>query len=322
MNRRSLCAAFFAVVGLFMGSPANSQAYPSKPIRMIMPYPPGGGGDLVVLPLLEKLAQSLGHRVYVEYKPGAGTIIGTEIVAKAAPDGYTIGFITDSHALNPLFRKLPYDSIADFAPITGLALLTYYLVVHPSVPVANVSELIAHAKANPGKIAYASLGFGGPHYIVTEWLKKVMEIDLLHVPYQGSAAALNAVATNEVQLMITTTSSATSFVSSGRMKLLASASLNRLAVSPNLPSITESGFPDFEFSTTHGLVTSGKTPPEIVNRLSAEFGRALRSSDVQERYRAIGMTPAPSTPDAYAAKLRKDAEYYARLVKLTGARGE
>ena len=322
MNRRSFCAALFAAAGLFTGNPANSQGYPNKPIRVIMPYPPGGGGDLVVLPLIEKLTRVLGQRIFIEHRPGGDTIIGTEMVAKAAPDGYTIGFITDSHSINPLFHKLPYDSLADFAPITGLALITMVLIAHPSIPANNVSELIAYAKANPGKLAYASTGSSSPHYIVMEWLKKIAGIDLLHVAYKGSAAALNAVVANEVQLMINATSTGVTYAKNGRVKAFATTSASRLAVAPDLPTVAEAGFPEFEFSTTHGLVAPGKTPAEIVNRLSEEFGHALRSSDIEERFRTVGLIPAPSTPKEYAAKLRRDAQYYARAVKLIRPRGE
>ncbi|MSQ72483.1 MAG: hypothetical protein EXR27_14505 [Betaproteobacteria bacterium] len=188
-----VCAALLGTSVMLAGSAAQSQAYPSRPIRLIMPYPPGGGGDLVIRPLIDKLTPALGQTIVVDYKPGANTIIGTDLLAKAAPDGYTIGFITDSHSINPVFRKqMPYDSLADFAPVTQLVGVPLVLVTHPSVPAKTLPELVAHAKANPGKLAYASLGFGGPHYIAMEWLKLLTGIDLLHIPYQGSAPALAA----------------------------------------------------------------------------------------------------------------------------------
>lgn len=323
MSKRSFCAALAAAATLLALSPAQAQNWPSKPLRLVMPYPPGGGGDLVVRPLVDKLNQALGQTVVVDYKPGANTIIGTEITAKAAPDGYTIGFITDSHSINPVFRKnLPYDSLNDFAPITTLVTVPMVLVTHPSVPVKTLQELVAYAKTNPGKLAYGSLGFGGPHYLAMEWFKLVAGIDLLHIPYQGSAPALAANVGGQIQLMFVGASTGLQYGRDGRLNVIASSPSARLPASPNLPSIAESGYREFDFSTWYGLVVPAKTPADIVARLNQEVARALRAPDMQQRFGALGLIPLPMTPEEFSAKLRRDAEHYARMVKLTGARGE
>lgn len=323
MSIRSFRVALAAAAMVIALAPAQAQTWPSKPLRLVMPYPPGGGGDLVVRPLVDKLNPALGQTVVVDYKPGANTIIGTEITAKAAPDGYTIGFITDSHSINPVFRKnLPYDSLNDFAPITSLVTVPMVLVTHPSVPVKTLQELVAYAKANPGKLAYGSLGFGGPHYLAMEWFKQVTGMDLLHIPYQGSAPALAANVGGQIQLMFVGASTGLQYARDGRLNVIASSPATRLPASPNLPSIAESGYKEFDFATWYGLIAPAKTPAEIVARLNQEIVRALRAPDMQQRFAALGLIPLPVTPEEFGAKLRRDAEHYARMVKLTGARGE
>ena len=323
MNLRSFCTALVAAGAMLALTHAQAQTWPSKPLRLVMPYPPGGGGDLVVRPLVDKLNQALGQTVVVDYKPGANTIIGTEITAKAAPDGYTIGFITDSHSINPVFRKnLPYDSLNDFAPVTTLVTVPMVLVTHPSVPAKTLQGLVAYAKANPGKLAYGSLGFGGPHYLAMEWFKLVAGIDLLHIPYQGSAPALAANVGGQIQLMFVGASTGLQYARDGRLNVIASSPAARLPASPNLPSIAESGYREFDFSTWYGLVAPAKTPAEIVLKLNQEITRALRAPDMQQRFAALGLIPLPVTPEEFSAKLRRDADHYARMVKLTGARGE
>ena len=325
MNRMSLllAAALVALGTLSVARAQDAATYPSKPIRIVIPFPPGGATDLITRKIGEKLTQKWGQPVVVENKPGANTIIGTEITAKAAPDGYTIGFITDSHSINPVFRKnLPYDSLNDFAPITTLVTVPMVLVTHPSVPVKTLQELVAHAKANPGKLAYGSLGFGGPHYLAMEWFKQVAGIDLLHIPYQGSAPALAANVGGQIQLMFVGASTGLQYGRDGRLNVIASSPASRLPASPNLPSIAESGYREFDFSTWYGLVAPARTPADIVARLNQEVVRALRAPDMQQRFAALGLIPLPTTPEEFAAKLRRDAEHYACMVKLTGARGE
>ena len=307
---------------LLCAGPALAQSYPAKPVKLVMPYPPGGGGDLVLRPLIEKLMPSFGQTMVIDYKPGANTIIGTDFLAKSAPDGYTLSMITDSHSINPVFRKnMPYDAIADFAPVTQLVGVPLVLVTHPSVPAKTLPELVAYAKANPGKLAYASLGFGAPHYIAMEWFKLLAGVDLLHVPYQGSAPALAALVGGQVQLMFVGASTGLQYAKDGRLNVIAAGSARRLPTAPNLPTVAES-YREYDFTTWYGIVAPIKTPPDIVAKLSREIGAALRSHELQERLGNLGLIPAPSTPEEFAAKLRADGEHYARIIKATGARGE
>ena len=317
--------AIVSSVGIALAaSTVAAQSFPAKPIRLLMPYPPGGGGDLVLRPLIERVTPLLnGHTMVVDYKPGANTVIATEMLAKAPPDGHTIAFIADPHSLNPIFRKdLPYDSLRDFAPITQLVIVPFVLVVHPSIPATTLPELIAYAKANPGKLAYASLGLGGPHYIAMEWLKKLAGIDLLHVPYQGSAPALNAGVAGQVQLMFVGASTGLTYARSNRLRAIASSPARRLAVAPELPAIAESGFPEFDFATWYGLIAPARTPPEIVERLNADITRVLRLPEIVERFAGLGLVSTPMTTVEFGAKLKADAERYAQVIKLTGAKGE
>jgi len=288
-----------------------------------MPYNAGGGGDIVLRPLIAKVGPALGQSIIIEYKPGASTIIGTHLVAKAEPDGYTIGFITDSHSINPLVNKsLPYDAFADFEPVTQLVGVPFALVTASSLPVKTVPELVKYAKANPGKLAYASLGPGGPQHLIMEWFQYVTGIELLHVPYSGGAPAIAAVMAGHVQLGFTGISTALQYIKSGKLNVLAVSSGARLPAAPQLPTIGESGYPSFDFTSWYGIVAPAKTPREIVAKLSQEIGRGLRSSDLWEKLSAQGLIPSPSTPEEFGAMLHRSAAFYEQLLKTTNAKVE
>jgi len=322
MKRRSFSNAMAAA--LLTGNAARAQAaYPNRPIRLIVPYPPGGGPDNLLRLLAARLLKSTGATVFLVHKPGASTIIGSDLIAKAAPDGYTIGLVTDSHSLNPLFQKtLPYDSLRDFEPITQLVDSPLVLLTRPSVPVKTVAELVAYAKANPGKLSYGSPGFGTPHYIAMEWFKVLAGVDILHVPYKGSPEMFNAILGGEIQTMLIGAVTALPYSKDGRLNMIASAPNRRLAVTPNLPTIAESGLKEFDVMSWYGLVAPARTPPDVIAYLNREVRRALDTPEMQQRIETLGLIPASSTPPEFAAKLKKDAEHYARIVKLTGARGE
>ena len=319
---RSVSAAVAVGLGLLCGTLVHAQSYPSKPIRVIMPYPPGAGADLVLRMVTDKLAASLGQPFVVDYKPGASTIIASEALARSAPDGYTIGFVTDSLIINPIFKKLGYDARTDFAPITTLTDVPLVVATHPSVPAKNLQEFVAYAKANPGKLAYGSLGYGGPHYILVEWLKLLSGMDLLHVPYSGSAPALNAAIAGQVQLMLVGPAIGLQHAKTGRLNVIAVTPAKRLAAAPQIPSIAESGYKDFDFTAWYGMAAPGKTPPEIVTRLSQDIAKALRGGELEEKLLGLGLVPAPITPEEFAARWRRDEAYFSRVIKLTGARGE
>jgi tripartite-type tricarboxylate transporter receptor subunit TctC len=304
--------------------PALAQAgYPNKPIRFIVPYPAGGGTDIVARMLAQKMTQSMGQPVLVENKPGASTLIGTEMLAKAPPDGYTLGLITDSHAINPsFFAKLPYDSVRDFSPVSQLVFVPLVMVAHPSLNVKTLPELIAVAKAKPGKINYASIGNGTPHNLSMEWVKSLAGIDMTHVPYKGVAPALTDLVAGQVDVMFTGSSSALPYVKAGRMNALAVSSAKRLDAFPDTPSVAEAALPEFDFMTWYGSAVPAGTPKEITQRLSREIGLALSQPDVKERLASLGVVGAPSSPDDFAAFMRKEAAALARLVKITGVKAE
>lgn len=300
-----------------------AQTYPSKSIRFIVPYPPGGGTDIVARLVAAKMSTSLGQPVIVDNKPGASTIIGTDMLAKAPPDGHTIGLITDSHAINPVFfPKLPYDSIKDFEPISQLVFVPLVLVAHPSLNVKNVNELIAAAKAKPGKINYASIGNGTPHQISMEWLKSMASISMTHIPYKGVAPALSDLVGGQVDVMFTGTSSALPYVKAGRLNALAVSSARRQPSFPDTPSVAESGLPEFDFMTWYGVAMPAGTPPAIVQRMNQEIASALNQPDVKEKLVTLGVVSASSTPGEFSAFIKSESQKLARIVKATGVKPE
>lgn len=318
--RRILLAG---AVGLFAGSAALAQTYPAKPIRFIVPYPPGGGTDIVARLVAAKMTVSMGQPVVVDNKPGASTIIGTEMLAKAPPDGYTVGLITDSHAINQVFfSKLPYDSIKDFEPVTQLVFVPLVLVAHPSLNVRTVKELIAAAKAKPGRINYASIGNGTPHQISMEWLKSMAHISMTHIPYKGVAPALTDLVAGQVDVMFTGTSSAGPYVKAGRLNALAVSSAQRQPSFPDTPSVAEAGLPQFDFMTWYGVAMPAGTPPSITLRINQEIASALSQPDVKERLASLGVEGAPSSPAEFGAFIKSESQKLARIVKLTGVKPE
>lgn len=296
--------------------------YPNKPIRFIVPYPPGGGTDIVARLLAQKMIASMGQQVIVDNKPGASTIIGTEMLAKAAPDGYTIGMVTDSHAINPtFFPKLPYDSINDFVPITQLVFVPLVMVAHPSLGVKTVPELVALAKQRPGKINFASIGNGSPHHLSMEWFRSMTGISMTHIPYKGVAPALADLVAGQVDVMFTGTSSAAPYARQGRLVPIAVSSAKRQPAFPDTPSVAESpGLGEFDFMTWYGLAAPGGTPREIVMRIQREVAAALNQPDVRERLNSLGVVGAPSMPEEFAAFMRKEAVSLARLIRQTGVK--
>ncbi len=321
---RTALAVLLAGTSVFAATLAQAQAWPVKPIRVIIPYPPGGGPDVVMRPLGEKLREVFGQNIVLEHKPGASTIIGSDYLAKSAPDGYTLLLITDSHSLNPGFRNnLPYDSLRDFAPITQLVNTPLVMVTRPSVPVKNVAELIAYAKANPNKVAYGSPGFGGPHYVAMEWFKKMAGVDMLHVPYQGSSGMFPAMLAGDIQVMLIGAVTALPYAKDGRVNLIAAAPNKRLAAAPDTPSIAETpGMSEFSVMSWYGLVAPAKTPPAIITRLNQEIRKALAAPDLAQKLSGAGLFPAGASVEEFQAFMRKDGEHYGRIIKLTGARGE
>ncbi len=295
--------------------------WPQRPITLVVPYPPGGGTDIVARLLSVEMQKTLGQNVIVENKPGGSTIIGTSYVADSDPDGYTIGLITDSHAINPYTQdNLPYDSEADFAPISQLVDVPFVMVTSRKIDVQSVEALVAKAKANPGTINYASIGNATPHSLAMEWFKDMADIDMVHIPYTGVAPALNDIVGNQVDVMFTGTSSGLPHARDGRLDAIAVSSAERAAVAPEIPTVAESGYPEFEFMTWYGLVAPAGTPAEIVQRLSDAVQDGMQQPAVLERLASLGVDVSTSDPEEFAAAIQAASERYAELTKLTAGR--
>ena len=289
--------------------------YPDRPVRIIVPFPAGGPADALARIVGERLAQSLGKPFVIENKAGAGGNIGMEQGARAAPDGYTltlapVGNLTVAPAL---YAKLPYDPVKDFAPITVLAVVPNVLIVHPSVPAKTVAELVALAKAKPGSLNYASPGNGSIPHLAAELFKRVAGVDVVHVPFNGVAPATNAVLSGEVQMFFAQSSSALPQWRAGKVVALGVATRKRFASAPELPTIAEQGFPDFEATSWYGLVAPAGTPSSIVERLHGEIVRALALPEVRERIAGLGAETVGNSPSEFAAMQKAEA---ARWIKI------
>ena len=305
-------------------SPAHAQ-YPSRPIRIVVPYPAGGGIDVMSRLIAQRLAQRFNQSVVVENKPGAGTLVAAESVARAAPDGHTLMITTDATiTINPhLYTKLPYDPVKDFSPVTQLVLLNQLLLAHPDVPAANLRELIAYAKAQPAKLNYASYGVGSQPHLAMEILKSQAGIDIVHVPYKGIPQAVPAAMAGEVQLTFSGAASTQAHLKSGRLKALAIGGKARLALLPDVPTFAEQGFPEVPANAWFGLFVPAATPPDIVARLHAEVTRFLKEPEfVQKEIAAKGYELVAGTPAEFAAFLVEDSRRNAAAVKISGARAE
>ena len=301
---------------------AQADAYPSKSIRIVVPFPPGGATDIAARLIGTKLSERWKQPVVVENKPGAGGNLGSDIVAKAPPDGYTLVMgVTGSHAINTsLYSKMPYDPVADFEPITQVAVVPNVVVVHPGVPAATLAELVALAKKEPGKLNYASLGNGTAAHLTMEMFKTAAGIDLAHIPYKGSAPAVADLLAGQVQVMVDGLPSALPHVKAGKLRALAVTSAKRSAAAPDLPTIAESGYPGFFADAWSGLFAPKHTPKPIVDKLAAEVQRILDLPDVRERLASLGAEPVGSTPAEFAGHVRREIDKWSRVVKASGAR--
>jgi tripartite-type tricarboxylate transporter receptor subunit TctC len=303
---------------------AQAQGYPAKPIRFVVPYPPGGPLDVIARLLGAKVAESVHQPVIVDNKPGAGGNIGADAVAKSPPDGYTIlmGAVA-THAINPtLYANIPYDAARDFIAVTQVASTPNVLVVNPSVPASNVKEFIAYAKANPGKLNFGSGSSGSAGHLAGELFKSMAGLDMVHVPYKGAAPAMQDLVGGQIQLMFDNLASSLTQVRAGRIRALAVTTARRSALAPDLPTIAESGLPGFDISTWFGIFTPAGTPRDIVEKLHAEFTRALADRAVRDRMLALGAEPVGNTPAEFAAYIRAEADKYARVIKASGAKAD
>ena len=298
--------------------------WPAKAMHMIVPFPPGSSPDLIARMLGEKLGTALGQPVIVENRPGAGGNLGTALVARAAPDGYTIGLsIGGPLAVNTvLYSKLPYDPFTDLAPITLVAASPNVLVVDPKLGVGSVKEFVALAKSQPGRLNYGSVGNGSASHLTMELLKTQAGIDIVHVPYPGSPQVNTAIAGGQIAAGFVVPATAMPLVQGGRMKALAVTSSARSAVLPELPTVAEAGFPGFQSTAWLGMVAPAKTPGPIVDRISAELVRIIRSDEVRNRMRNIYFQAIGTTPGGLATLMREEVERWGKVIKQTGAKAD
>ena len=314
-----------AALLLAIAPAAFSQAgYPAKPIRFIAPFPPGGATDTLCRLLAQKLSDSLGQPVAVDNRPGASGNIGHELAMKTAPDGYTL-LLTNSSTLttNPhLFKRLPFDPLTDFAPVSLVATAGQVLVVHPSVPAANVAELVALAKARPGQLNFGSGGKGIQSHISGEMFKSMTTINIVHVPYKGTVQAVADLVAGQVQLVFADMVPAMPHIKSGRIRPLAVTIEQRSAALPEVPTMIESGVPGYNATIWWAVALPKGPQPELVQRLNAELGRIVALPDVQERYASLGMTPAHSTPRQVADLIRSDTQKFGPILKAAGVEPE
>lgn len=310
--------------GVVFAVAAHAQTYPAKPIRLIIPFPPGGATDALGRTVVQKLGESLRQQVIADNRPGASGILGMELAAKAPADGYTLVVGQASNlAINlALMGKLPYDPVAGFSPITLIATTPNVLVVHPSLPVRSIKDLVALAKAKPGKINYASSGIGSPGHLVTERFKIAAKIDMVHIPYKGAGPALTDVVAGHADIYFTSPISAQPFVKSGRLRVVAVASAKRSASMPDVPTVAEAGYPEVDSTSWWGLLAPAGVPKDIIDRLNAETLKLLNQTDVKQRLMSEGADPAPTTPEQFALFIKNEIVKWASLVKLTGVKLE
>jgi tripartite-type tricarboxylate transporter receptor subunit TctC len=310
-----------ALALLAAASGIAAQNYPAKPIRLVVPFAPGGPADIQARLIGPKLTEAWGQPVVVENRAGGNTIIATELTAKAEPDGHLVQIISASFAINTsLYAKLPYDSARDFAPVSQLTSGPAIVVIHPSLPVRSVKELTQLARARPGQLNYASAGL--PSQLAVELYKVMTGTDLLHVPYKGQGPAMVDLIAGHVQVCFPTILGALAHYKAGRLRGLATTGAKRAAAAPELPTMIEAGIPGYEAANWFGTIVPVKTPPAVVAKLSQEIGRALRAPDVRERLLSQGMEPVSNTPEAYAAYVRAEMAKWARVVKASGAKAE
>ncbi len=324
INARILTLMAAALVAAGWQAPAAAQqTYPVKPVRIISPYPPGGGNDTLCRTIAPRLSESLKQQVIVDNRPGASGIVGTEIAARSAPDGYTIILIPSGHAVNAtLYRKLPYDSIRDFTPITLVGSSPLVLAVHPSMPVKNVRDLMALAKARPGQLTYSSSGVGSSGHLAGAMFDTMTGTKMVHIPYRGMALAISDIIGGQVYMTFGTSLSVVPHVRTGRLRALAMTGAKRSPAYPELPTVAESGVPGYAANLWYGFVGPARMPPEIVRRLNSEIVAVLARPDVRERLSGQGVDPQTNTPEEFARLLTSDVERWARIVERAGVKAE
>ncbi len=323
MTMRTLLLAALSLL-YALPAAAQAQAWPNKPIRWVIPYTPGGITDNVTRMIAQKLQESLGQPIVIENRPGANSIIGADLIAKAQPDGYSIVTVIAAHAANAtLYQgKLPFDPVKSFAPISLAVIAPLILTTNNNFPAKDVRELIAYAKANPGKINFGSSGIGAAAHLTTELLKQTAGIDMVHVPFKGTAPALQALLSNDIQMLVDVPSTLMPHVRGGKIKALAMFSGKRVPGAAEVPTMTEAGGPGLESSTWLLFLAPAGTPRDIVNRLSQETDKALKSADLAARFDQLGIFPGGGTPEQAGRFLADEITKWAKVITTAGVKAE
>ncbi len=315
-------ALFLMAAGI--SNPAMAQSWPSKPIRIVIAQAPGSATDVISRVVGNQLSESLGQPIVIDARPGAGGVLGTEVAARSAPDGYTLFMANNStHGSNPaVYAELPYDAIKDFAPISFVASVPYVLVVDPRLPVSTVKEFIALAKSRPGKMNYASAGTGSTHHFCGELLKSMARIDILHIPYKGSGPGIAGLLGGEVSMMFSNVADIGSQIRGGKVRALAVTATRRASLLPEVPTMAEAGLPGFEITSWFGLLAPAGTPSAIIARLNAETVKVLGRADVKATLAAQGLEVAPGSPARFAAHIRSEIARFRMIAKAAGIKAE
>lgn len=309
-------------LAVFVANDAHAQAYPTKPIRVIVPYATGGATDLTARLVGQKMQQATKQNVIVENRPGAGGIIGADVVAKAPPDGYTVLVgVPAEMAILPQLQKVPYNVARDFAPVSLAAVTPLILVVHPSLPVKTVKELVAFVRARPGQVSYASAGTGGVQHLAAELLKITTKIDMTHVPYKGAGPVMPDLIGGHIPMFFSGMPPAMPHVKAGKLRPLAVTTTKRSPAAPDVPTMVEAGMSGFDISNWFAYFVPAGTPADVITRLNAEVNRGLQFQDVKEKLGAVGAEAVGTTPDELAKFVRAETEKFARLIKASGAKG-
>jgi len=310
--------------GLFCWTPVHAQSYPAKPVRIINPYPAGGGMDFLIRPIAQKMGESLKVTLIVDNRPGANGMIGMELAAKAPPDGYTLVVsTTGAMPMNAaIIPRLPYDPIRDFAPISNFADSAFVLSVHPSVPAKSVRELIALARSRPATVTYASFGMGSSPHFGGELFSLMAGVKLIHVPYKGSAPAVADLVAGHVMCSFDSMQSTMPFIRTHRLRALGLGALKRSPAAPDIPIIAESGLPGFEVGSWYGLLAPAHTPRDIVTKLHEEIAKALALPEIRDRITSVGTEPLGNTPEEFAEQLRKDMAKWKKVAQTANIRVE
>jgi len=314
-----IAATVHVCMGLMfaLAAPANAQqAYPNKPIRIIVPFPPGASNDILGRLVGKKLTESLGVQAIVDNRPGGSTIIGASALLKSPPDGYTMMLTSGTHIITPILIPAPYDAVKDFTPVATVDKSDYLFVVHPALPVNNLKEFVALAKAKPGQINYASSAKGSGNHLSAEMFSMRTGIKMQHIPYKGGGPAVIDLMAGQIQMFFNSPSSLMPYVKQGKLKALAVTGDSRMPALPNVPTFTESGIPNFDIKSWHGILVPPGTPKTVISLINAEVGKMLAMPDTIQTLASFGLAPFASTPEQFAAMMRSEAVRYAEVIRI------